>query len=150
HHDPERRSRTGRGGGGRCRPARAPGPCASGSDRMTDFTATETRVSAAGFDLGAAGVTPPSNPNRRGVFLADVVVELGLADQETIEQAQQTAQETEKTLERYLLESGILDGDSLARAIAERNGLDHVDLDEFEVDMEAARMVARSAAERYR
>jgi hypothetical protein len=117
---------------------------------MTDFTATENRVSTAGFDLGAAGITPPSNPDRRGVFLADVVVELGLADQETIDRAQRTAQETERSLEGYLLESGILDEGSLSRAIAERNGLDHVDLEEFEVDMEAAQMVARSAAERYR
>src|SRR5262249_8597193 len=111
---------------------------------------TDNRVSTAGFEMGAGGVTPPSNPNRRGVFLADVVVELGLADQETIDQAQQTAQETERSLERHLLESGILDEDSLSRAIAERNSLDHVDLAEFEVDMDAAQMVARSAAERYR
>jgi hypothetical protein len=117
---------------------------------MSDFMATAPRISTAGFELGAGGVTPPSNPNRRGVFLADVVVELGLADQETIDQAQQTAQETERSLERYLLESGILDEDSLSRAIAERNSLDHVDLGEFEVDMDAAQMVARSAAERYR
>ena len=117
---------------------------------MTDYTATETRVSTAGFDLGATGITPPSNPNRRGVFLADVVVELGLADQETIDQAQRAAQETERSLERYLLEAEVLDEDGLSRAIAERNGLDHVDLDEFEVDMDAAQMVARSAAERYR
>ncbi|HEY7257118.1 MAG TPA: hypothetical protein VH476_10600 [Solirubrobacterales bacterium] len=116
---------------------------------MTDFTATDTRVSTAGFDLGAAGITPPSSPNRRGVFLADVIVELGLADQDTIDRAQQAAQETERSLERYLLDSAILDEDSLSRAIAERNGLDHVDLHEFEVDMEAAQMVTRSAAERY-
>jgi hypothetical protein len=117
---------------------------------MTDYAATETRVSTAGFELGAAGITPPSNPHRRGVFLADVVVELGLADQETTDQAQQAAQETERSLERYLLESGILDEEGLSRAIAERNGLDHVDLDQFEVDLDAAQMVARSAADRYR
>ncbi len=116
---------------------------------MTEL-ATQARVTTAGFDPGAAGVTAPSNPDRRGVFLADVVVELGLADQETIEAAQQAAQETERSLERYLLESGILDEESLSRAIAERNGLDHVDLDEFEVDNEAAQMVTRSAAQRYR
>jgi hypothetical protein len=116
---------------------------------MTEFATTETRVSAAGFDIGAAGITPPSNPNRRGVFLADVVVELGLADQEAIDHAVRAAQETERSLERYLLEEGILDEDSLSRAIAERNGLDHVDLEEFEIDSEAAEMVARSAAQRY-
>jgi hypothetical protein len=115
---------------------------------MTEL-ATETRVSTAGFDPEAGGVTPPSNPDRRGAFLADVVVELGLADQETIDRAQQAAQETERSLDRYLLESGILDEDSISRAIAERNGLDHVDLEEFAVDTDAARMVTRSAARRY-
>jgi hypothetical protein len=116
---------------------------------VTELAPIDTRVSTAGFDPGAAGVTPPSNPERRGVFLADVVVELGLADQATIDQALQIAQETEKSLERYLLEAGILDEDGLSLAIAERNGLDRVDLDEFEIDMEAARMVTRSAAQRY-
>jgi hypothetical protein len=116
---------------------------------MTELAPTETRVSTAGFDTGVAGITPPSNPDRRGVFLADVVVELGLADQETIDLALKAAQETEISLERYLLQSGILDEDGLSRAIAERNGLDHVDLGQFEVDMDAAEMVARSAAQRY-
>jgi DNA repair exonuclease SbcCD ATPase subunit len=116
---------------------------------MTEFAPTETRVSIAGFEMGAPGITPPSNPDRRGVFLADVVVELGLADEETIEGAVRSAQEAEKSLESYLLDTGILDEDKLSRAIAERNGLDHVDLDRFEVDTGAAEMVTRSAAERY-
>ncbi len=115
----------------------------------TELAPTETPVSIAGFDKGAAGVTPPSNPDRRGVFLADVVVELGLADQETIDSATKAAQEAEKSLERYLLDAGILDEERLSRAIAERNGLDHVDLDRFEVDMEAAELVSRSVALRY-
>jgi hypothetical protein len=110
---------------------------------------TETRASIAGFDAGAAGVTPPSNPDRRGVFLADVIVELGLADQATIETAVKAAQENEKPLEQHLLDAGILDEERLSRAVADRNGLDHVDLDLFEVDMGAAELVGRSAAERY-
>ena len=116
---------------------------------MSEYATTETRVSIAGFDERAIGITPPSNPDRRGVFLADVIVELGLADQETIETAVRTAQETEKPLERHLLDAGILDEDHLSRAIAERNGFDHVDLDQFEVDMGAAELVAGSAAQRY-
>jgi MshEN domain len=116
---------------------------------MTDLASSATRVSIAGFDAGAAGITPPSNPDRRGVFLADVVVELGLADQEAISSAVEAAKEAGKSLERYLLDAGILDEEQLCRAIAERNGLDHVDLDRFAVDMEAAGMVNRSAAQRY-
>ncbi len=110
----------------------------------------QARESIAGFEMGAPGVTPPSNPDRRGVFLDDVVVELGLADRETVDVAVQSAQQAEKTFERYVIESGILDEVQLSRAVAERNGLDHVDLDLFPVDTGAAEMVTRSAAERYR
>ena len=117
---------------------------------MTELLSSSARQTIAGFEIGAAGVTPPSNPDRRGVFLDDVVVELGLADRETIDPAVQSAQQAEKTFERYVLESGILDEEQLSRAVAERNGLDHIDLDQFPVDTGAAEMVTRSAAERYR
>jgi hypothetical protein len=117
---------------------------------MTDLAPANTRVSAAGFDAGRAGVTPPSNPARRGVFLTDVVAELGLAEPEKIGEATQAVGQSGKTVEQYLLDSGILDEGQLALAIAERNGLDHVDLDRFQVDMGAAEMIGRSAALRYR
>lgn len=117
---------------------------------MTDVVVTQPRESVAGFGVGTPGITPPSDPDRRGVFLDDVVVELGLADRETIDLAVQSAQHAEQTFERYVLESGILNEDQLSRAVAERNGLDHVDLDRFTVDTGVAEMVTRSAAERYR
>ena len=117
---------------------------------MTELLSSPARESIAGFEIGAAGITPPSNPDRRGVFLDDVVVELGLADRETMDAAVQSAQQAEKAFERYVLESGVLDEKQLSRAVAERNGLDHIDLDQFPVDTGAAEMVTRSAAERYR
>ena len=117
---------------------------------MTEFASTQARESIAGFETGAQGITPPSNPDRRGVFLDDIVVELGLAEREVVDVAVQSAQQAEKTFERYVVESGILDEEQLSRAVAERNGLDHVDLDLFPVDIGAAEMVTRSAAERYR
>jgi MshEN domain len=116
---------------------------------MTELASAETRVSVAGFESGAAGVTPPSDPARRGVFLTDVVVELGFADRETVDAAAQAASQAGKPVERYLLDSGVLDEDQLSFAIAERNGLDHVDLDRFEVDMGVAEMIGRKAALRY-
>jgi MshEN domain len=117
---------------------------------VTELLSSSARRSIAGFEIGATGVTPPSNPDRRGVFLDDVVVELGLADREAMDAAVQSAQQAEKTFERYVLESGVLDEEQLSRALAERNGLDHIDLDQFPVDTGAAEMVTRSAAERYR
>jgi hypothetical protein len=110
----------------------------------------QTHASVAGFDTGVTGVTPPSKPDRRGEFLTDVIVELGFADEEAIQQAELGARESGKTIERTLLENHVLDEHQLSRAIAERNGLDHVELERFQVDMGAAEMVGRSAAQRYR
>ena len=104
----------------------------------------------AGFPDGTRGVTPPSSSSGRHEFLSEVIVELGLAGPETVEEAVEAAREPGMTVEKILLERGALDGDQLARAIAERHGLDYVDLEEFEVDAEALKLIARSAGLRYR
>ena len=44
--------------------------------------------------------------------------------------------------ETLLLEHSVIDADQLARAIAERYGLDHIDLNGFQVDMGAANLIA--------
>jgi archaellum component FlaC len=112
-------------------------------------TATAT-ASVAGFPEGAKGVTPPTNPSGTGGFLSDVIVELGFADAETVERAVEGARAPGRTVDLILLEGGALTEDELSRAIAERHGFDHVDLDEFEVNMDAARLIGRSTARRYR
>ena len=48
-----------------------------------------------------------------------------------------------------LLDSGALTQDGLARALAERYGLDHLDLGVFQVDMSAANLVTTTVAKRY-
>jgi len=116
---------------------------------MTELAQPNDHASVAGLDTETVGVTPPSDPDRRGAFLADVVVELGFADRETIDKAVGVASQSGKTLERYLLENRVIDETQLSLAVAERNGLDHVDLDRFEVDMAAAEMIDRTAALRY-
>jgi hypothetical protein len=117
---------------------------------MTGLAPPSAHAGATGLDAGTAGVTPPSDRDRRGTFLADVVVELGFADRETVDEAMRTASQSGKVLERQLLELGVLDEAQLSLAIAERNGLDHVDLDRFPVDMAAAEAIGRTAALRYR
>jgi hypothetical protein len=116
---------------------------------MTGVASSQARASVAGFGMDAAGVTPPSDPARRGVFLADVIVELGFVDRESVEQLVKAAGQSAKTVEQLMLDSGALDERQLSLAIAERNGLDHVDLDSFDVDMTAAETISRSAALRY-
>jgi len=112
-------------------------------------TTTSQRPSAAGLADGAAGVTPPSNPERRGVFLTDVIVELGFADPGTVEGAVAASRQSALTPERHLLDMGAIDERELSLAVAERNGLDHVDLDLFEIEPAASQMIGRSTAERY-
>ena len=48
-----------------------------------------------------------------------------------------------------LLEQGHIRQDQLARALAERFGLDYVDLSVFEVDMGAVNLVTLEVAKRY-
>jgi hypothetical protein len=117
---------------------------------MTKVDSPRSRAGVAGFSEGAPGVTPPTVPARQGDFLSDVVVELGFADRKTVDDVIEAGRESGKFTERLLLESGTLDEGQLSRAIAERNGLDHVDLDEFPVDAEAAAGVDLGAARRCR
>src|SRR5919206_291963 len=51
--------------------------------------------------------------------------------------------------EEVLLGWNAIGEDQLARAIAERNGLDHLDLTVFHVDMAAANLLSGAAAKRY-
>jgi type II secretion system (T2SS) protein E len=111
----------------------------------------DTRAqSVAGFPEGAQGVTPPTNVRGAAAFLSDVILDLGFADDETVERAIEAARQPGRRVDQILLETGAVTEEELARALAERYGLDHVDLDRFEVDMSAARLISRSAALRYR
>jgi hypothetical protein len=94
-------------------------------------------------------VTPPSRPGGRQGFLDDVIVELGYARRETVEWAVEHGRHLGGSVGTVLVESGILTEDQLSRAIAELHGLEHVDLAEFEIDLEVARLISRQAARRY-
>jgi type IV pilus assembly protein PilB len=98
---------------------------------------------------GPPGVTKPSRRGSSSRFLTDVIVEMGLASHERVEQAIEASRGEGTTPERTLLISGAINPDGLARALAERYGLDHLDLDVFGVDMGAANLVASTAAKRY-
>src|ERR671935_1208528 len=95
------------------------------------------------------GITPPSRRGGSGRPLADVVVELGFMEREQVDAAIAAARSHGQTPARMLLESGALTADQLARATAERFGLDHLDLNVFKVDMGAANLVNPTAAKRY-
>ncbi|HUE26880.1 MAG TPA: hypothetical protein VMP89_08915, partial [Solirubrobacteraceae bacterium] len=95
------------------------------------------------------GVTPPSRRGGSSRFLTDVLIELGLCDRERVERAIDEARAMGVPPERLLLEQHAITGDQLSRAIAERYGLDHLDMGTFKVDMAAVNLLTASTAKRY-
>src|SRR4051794_27897454 len=113
---------------------------------VTDTTSTPATTSASRKPL--PGLTPPSgnkDPRRR---LGDVAVELGFVDRELMEQVMVKEREAHVPMGALLVESGLIDSAQLARMLAERNSLDYVDLNEFEVDQGAANLIDESEARR--
>jgi type IV pilus assembly protein PilB len=96
-----------------------------------------------------SGITRPSRTGSSPRFLTDVIVELGFASREQVDDAVQTSRGSGGTPERVLVERGQLTHDQLSRALAERYGLDHLDLNAFKVEMAAANLVSSTAAKRY-
>ena len=106
--------------------------------------------SPAGEDSGAwSGITRPSRRGSSQRFLTDVIVDMGIASRGQVEEALETSRIAGTTAERVLLEKGAITQDGLARALAERYGLDHLDLGVFQVDMSAANLVTTAIAKRY-
>ena len=97
----------------------------------------------------STGITPPSRRGGSGRFLTDVIVELGFTDAARVEAAVESARTAGQTPEMVLLTSSVITQDQLSRAIAERYGLDHLDLNVFQVDMGAANLISSAAARRY-
>jgi type IV pilus assembly protein PilB len=95
------------------------------------------------------GISRPRGGHAGPRFLTDVILELQLASGDQVADAVETARVQGTTPEQVLLERGHVTADNLARAIAERHGLDHVDLSVFKVDMTAAALLPPSAAKRY-
>ncbi len=95
------------------------------------------------------GITKPTRKGSSGGFLTDVIVEMGLASRRQVDDAVESSRGLGTTPERVLLDSGALSHDALARALAERYGLDHLDLGIFQVDMTAANLVSTAVAKRY-
>ncbi len=96
-----------------------------------------------------AGVTPPTRRGSSSRFLTDVIVEMELATKEVMDDAIEKARAQGSTPERVLVDSGALGLDGLARALAERYGLDHIDVSVFPIDPAAVSLVNTQAAKRY-
>ena len=99
---------------------------------------------------GTPGLTPPLRRGRSSGFVTDVLVDLGFVPEDRARQAIEEARTAGRPPEHLLLEQGAIDADQLSRAVAERYGLDHVDLANYQVDMAAANLISVNTARRYR
>jgi type IV pilus assembly protein PilB len=97
----------------------------------------------------APGVTHPSGIGRSAGFVTDVLVALGYVAAERVEAAVAESRLAGRAPERLLLEQGAIDARQLSLAIAERYGLDLVDLSIYPVDMAAANLLPIPSARRY-
>jgi type IV pilus assembly protein PilB len=107
-------------------------------------------------DNGGSGtVTPPpplTPPRRRGGArrsLAEVLVELEFVTTDRMSAIMAQATQGGRSAEEVLREEGELSSEQLARATAERFGLDFVDMNVFKPDLTAVSLVSSSAAKRY-
>ncbi len=99
---------------------------------------------------GTPGLTPPLARGRSSGFVTDVLVDLNYVSDQRARQAIEEARTAGRPPELLLLQQGAVTADQLSRAIAERYGLDHVDLSTFHVDMAAANLISVNTARRYR
>jgi len=112
-------------------------------------TSPTEAAAALAADSGIPGLTPPLGRGNSAMFLTDVIVELGYATRERIDEVIQEARVAGRSADELLVERKLIDADQLSRAIAERYGLDHVDLNAYHVDMGAANLLSAQAARRY-
>src|SRR4051794_28969674 len=91
------------------------------------------------------GITTPTRRGGSGRVLTDVIVDLGFVDRGTMDLAIERGTEHGSAPERVLVQDGSLSEEQLSRAVAERFGLDHIDLALYRVDPDAAKLVAPAA-----
>ncbi len=118
------------------------------TDNVSPLRPTEQGTTERGRQ-GKGGLTPPALRGGSGRFLTDVLVELGFIDNDRVQKAIEDARQTGVPAERVLLETRAVTSEQLSHAIAERYGLDHLDLGVFKVDMAAVNLLSASAAKRY-
>jgi type IV pilus assembly protein PilB len=130
---------------------------AKDSAEETEGTAAATAVEGApevvepqeGDRSSSTGLYPPRRTGRSTRMIGEVVVDLGFADRKTVDEAVETARTQGRPTGLVLVEQGVLRHDQLARVVAERFGLDYVDLAVYDLDMGAANLLNSEACKRY-
>jgi type IV pilus assembly protein PilB len=110
---------------------------------------TQTEAPPARRKKKGNGITMPSRRGGSGRVLSDVIVDLDFVDRDRMDAAIAAATRAGSAAEHVLVADGDLTDDQLARAVAERFGLDHLDLGIYRVDPDAAKLVTPAAVKRY-
>ena len=92
------------------------------------------------------GLTAPSTRGRSSKQIGDIVVGFGYASAESVDLAIAESRTSGRRTGEVLVDRGVLTPAQLARVIAERFGVDHVDLNAYRVDMSAANLLPPSSA----
>jgi len=125
-------------------------PVSSSSGSQARQVAAVADGAAVAIDTTSlVGIQPPTRRGAGQRYLSDVIAELGLATRQQVDAAIEVARVNGGTPEQVLVHQGILSPDGLAQALAERYGLDYVDLSTFNIDMAAANLVSSQVAKRY-
>jgi len=81
-------------------------------------------------------------------FVTDIIVELGFASRERVEAAVLAAREAGVPPEQMLVDEGVITAEQRGRAVAERLGLEFLDLSQHRVDMAAVNLLPADVAKR--
>ena len=107
-------------------------------------------LSAAASEWTVPGLTPPTSADGARRRLGQVLVELGYLTDREVEEAAVLSRAAGRLLGQFLISEETIDSSQLARALALRNGLAHIDLSNFEYDRAAASLIDAGLARRYR
>ena len=95
-----------------------------------------------------AAEPPPPRPGGGMRFITDIIVERGFTSREQVEAAALAAREAGVTPEQLLVERGVITAEQRGRAVAERLGLEFLDLSQHRVDMSAVNLLPADVAKR--
>ncbi len=100
-------------------------------------------------EVDSTGLTPPTRRTGPSRFIADVIVALGYVERQQADAAVEESRRLGKRTGQVLVEWGALSPEQLAHALAERFGLDYVDLSVFQPDLAAVNLISPQAAKRF-
>ncbi|HYV14954.1 MAG TPA: ATPase, T2SS/T4P/T4SS family [Conexibacter sp.] len=95
------------------------------------------------------GLTAPPARGRSKALIGELLVELGFATVSDVESAIGEARASGRATGRVLVENGTITATQLARALALRFGLHHVDLGRFKLDSKAMDLLEPAVARRH-